>query len=269
MTVNDPNADATTTADDTELTADESLIEPLREKLLDEFGTQLVDKKEVGDDDLKRYLLARQNNIDKTYEMAKDAIQWRLEKKPEAIRVSDFSTANEQGVHRFAGYAKNGWPIILITGRLWDPSEYSMEEYVNMIAFLMETNIKRMDPSIPDSNKKHFVLMDVKGMSYLKSDLKKIRQFVKIVADYYPERLGLSVVVNADAVTDYLWKFCKMFMDQRTINKVQIFRADGYLDFLDEHIGLENVTTDLGGKRTEEWPLLSDEDTQDDYMWAG
>eukprot|EP00521_Asterionellopsis_glacialis_P016113 CAMPEP_0195292808 /NCGR_PEP_ID=MMETSP0707-20130614/10903_1 /TAXON_ID=33640 /ORGANISM="Asterionellopsis glacialis, Strain CCMP134" /LENGTH=258 /DNA_ID=CAMNT_0040353377 /DNA_START=63 /DNA_END=836 /DNA_ORIENTATION=- len=258
MTRNASEVDATT------LEADDSLIEPLRKKLLHEFSTEVVDK-ELNDEALSRYLVARNNDFDKTFKMAKGAIQWRLEKKPEEIIVSDFKTANEQGSWRFAGYAKNGWPIIHATARLWDPAKYTVDEYVSMVAFFMETNVKRMDPSRPDAAK-HFAIFDMKDMSFLKSDLKKIRQLLKIVSDYYPERLGVSVIINANLVTDYLWRFSQMLLDQRTIDKVRLFR-DGYLDFLEEQIGLEHITTDIGGTRTEEWPLLSDEDTQDDYVW--
>ena len=42
-----------------------------------------------------------------------------------------------------------GWPIILVRAGLWDSYAYTTDEYVKYIAYFMETNVKRMDPSNP------------------------------------------------------------------------------------------------------------------------
>ena len=44
-----------------------------------------------------------------------------------------------------------------------------------------------MNPVDPEA--KNYIVFDMKGMSYLKSDLRKLRQFVKQTADYFPKRL--------------------------------------------------------------------------------
>ena len=69
---------------------------------------------------------------------------------------------NEQGTWRFAGYAKNGWPIILVRARLWDPHKYSVDEYERMVAFFLENNVRRMDAANP--NGKNFLIFDMKGL---------------------------------------------------------------------------------------------------------
>jgi len=259
------------------LTADESLIEPLRERL-----TKLKNEPENlngveidamcgndNDNELRRFLVARVNNLEDTYAMAADCLRWRCKKKPSEIRVSDFAVANGQGVWRFAGYAKNGWPVILATSSLWKPEEYSVDEYVTMLAFFMETSIKQMDPAMADpaKNGKHYIIFDMRGTHFLNQDFKMLRQFVKICADYYPERLGYGVVIHTNIAFQMMWKIIKRWMNKRTSEKAVLFGKD-YHAFLDEHIGLENVTIDLGGTRKEEWPIVTEE-TQDNYCWTG
>jgi len=42
-------------------------------------------------------------------------------------------------------------------------------------------------------------------------------------------------------------------MDKATSEKVKVFTTD-YVEFLEEHVGLQHVYTDLlGGKREEDW----------------
>jgi hypothetical protein len=200
-----------------DLKADDSLLVPFRERLLklvDEIGETEV--RRICDDDyaLRRLLLARLNNIDKAYSMAVDVLRWRSQIKPSELKVSDFATANSQACWHFAGYAKNNWPIILIKANCWDPTKYSLDEYVKMVAFFLERNEKRMNPADPEA--KNCVVMDMKGMSYLKLCFRKIRQLVKLIAAYFPERLGNCVVCNADTVTCWIYSFRFVISTTRT-----------------------------------------------------
>jgi hypothetical protein len=249
---------------------DESLLEPLREKLLkfkDEKQTAdekyvALDEAELEDflstDHLNRFLVARSNNFDKAYQMTKDAYVWRCKYHPTKLTVAnDFAKANAQGVWRFMGYAKNGWPILLVRAAVWDPSTYSLDEYIRMVAYYMEGNIQRMtDPK----NHQHFLLFDMKGMSYFKSDMRKLLALAKMTADYFPERLGVGVAINVDMLTMACWSIMSRILDKRTKDKAFFFRKN-YQDFLDEHIGLENITEDLGGTRKEDWLMVMGDST--------
>ena len=101
----------------------------------------------------------------------------------------------------------------------------------------------------------------MKGMSY-RSDLTKQNQLIKLANDYYPEQLGIAIVVNAGALFKGLWKVIRPWMDKDTAAKVEVFKKD-YVPFLEEHVGLENITHDLGGTREDDWPVL-EEDGQAD-----
>jgi hypothetical protein len=237
------------------LKADESLVAPLIERLL-----QVEDKDDEEErralcedqDGLKRFLVARQNHFDKALTMAANTTQWRAKVKPQCLTVADFPIANAQGTWRFAGYAKNGWPIILVRARLWDPAKYSLDEYVKMVAFYLDTNVKRMNPE--DNASKNFLIFDMQGLSYLKTDMSKLRQLAKLTSEYYPERLGFAVVLHADWVFQATWKIMRGWVDARTAAKARVFSTD-FFPFLQEHIGAENLSEDLGGTRTD-WPLL-------------
>ena len=204
------------------------------------------------EDNLRRFLVARDNDLDKSYDMAAAAIKWRSEIKPSTLTVADFSTANSQGMWRFAGYAKNGWPLMLVRAGLFMPGSYSTEEYVRYIAYMMETNIKRMDPTNPNGQR-HFIVFDMLGMNY-NTDFAKLRELIRIANDYHPERLGIALVVNASTLFWGLWKIMSPWMDLYTSEKVEVLTSD-CKDFLEEHVGLEQVYKDLGGQKEEDWPV--------------
>ena len=110
---------------------DEDLIAPLKEKLLLLQSEERLDEDEItsfchDEHNLRRFLVARDKDLDKSYEMAAAAIKWRSEIKPANLTVADFVTANSQGVWRFAGYAKNGnsSSIILERNYLAEPTAY-------------------------------------------------------------------------------------------------------------------------------------------------
>jgi hypothetical protein len=250
-----------------DLKADDSLLEPFRErlmKLVDDIGEEEV--RRLCDDDhaLRRLLLARVNNLDKAYSMGVDILRWRTQIKPSELTVSDFITANSQAVWIFAGYAKNNWPIILIKANRWDPAKYSVDEYVKMVTFFLERNEKRMNPDDPKA--KNYIIFDMKGLSYLKSDIRKLRQLTLLTSYYFPERLGYGIVCNADTITYWIWKMLSPLIDKRTKSKAKFFRSD-FHEFLDQHIGLEHIGEHLGGTRAD-WPPLTEEN-EDGYKWMG
>ena len=240
--------------------ANSNIVAPLCKKLLQLKHVDGYDEEEVhcfchNRDNLCRFLVARDNDLDKSYVMAAAALKWRSEIKPSTLTVTDFPTANAQGTWRFAGHAKNGWPIILVRAGLWDSYAYTTEEYVKYIAYFMETNAKRMDPSNPNGQR-HFIIFDMKGMKY-RCDMQKQRQLIKLANDYYPERLGIALVINANALFWGLWKLISPWMDKATSEKVRVFQKD-YLPFLEEHVGLGLIPKDLGGTKEGDWPLLSE-----------
>ena len=144
---------------------------------------------------------------------------------------------------------------MLVRTGLWDSYAYTTEEYVKFIAYFMENNAKRMGPSNPNGQR-HFIIFDMKGMKY-RCDMQKQRQLIKLANDYYPERLGIALVINANMLFWGLWKLISPWMDKTTSEKVRVFQKD-YLPFLEEHVGLEHIPKDLGGTKEGDWPLLSE-----------
>lgn len=251
-----------------DLAADETKVEPLLTKLTalcDEEQWDETECRHLAQDAyfVRRCLIASLNDETKALKTATAALRWRSKVKPSQLTMQDFPTAASQNMFSVACHAKNGWPVSFGYAVRWNPWRYSTAEYGRMIAFLLESCEKGLNPNDPMA--RMYFVFDMKGMSKLNSDLRKIAELTKFAAIYYPERV-VTVVLNADFITFFLWKFVSPLLDRRTRERVTILRSNG-LDLLDEIVGLENVGPIIGGSRSEEWPIMSME-TRQNFTWG-
>jgi len=233
--------------------ADETLLPLFRKKL----EVLKCDKKSnlaelealaSSDEDLSRFLIARNNDLGKAYAMARGTIRYRSKFKPREIVVKDFPKAQAQGLYRLAGTTKDGCGILHATVANWDSFAYSVDEFVKFLTFHVELSLARN----PQGGKIFFIF-DVKKMGYV-SDMRKLRFLARAFSVYYPERLSKAVFVNCDWAFDKLFNLCIRYLDKRTREKCVDFR-DNAAEFLLQHIDADQLTEDLGGTREEEWPV--------------
>mmetsp|Transcript_11540 Transcript_11540/g.16938 ORF Transcript_11540/g.16938 Transcript_11540/m.16938 type:complete len:321 (-) Transcript_11540:142-1104(-) len=256
------------------LKVDRSLLQPLQEQLVARFLSDTTDQeneesiiaplcRDVGFH--SRCLLARHNDFNKALTLATSCLRWRQSVQPSNLTTHDFATANSQECYEFAGHAKNGWPVILVKSHKWNPWKFSVAEYERQISFLIEHAERASDPC--DALARAYIIFDMKGMSYLNSDLRKLRQLAKVCTVYYPERIGYAIACNADAVTYVLWKFIAPLVGKRIQDRVHIFRPGQHEDFIKEHLVAERIPPSLSGTvMTEEWPPITHE-IADAYLW--
>ena len=256
---------------DEKLKADESKVITLKERFLELMIHEELDEVEVRpvicDEDngcfVRRCLVASHNNEKKAYKLGVEGIRWRSKIKPSKITLDDFPTAVSQNTHALGCHAKDGNPVVYVKLVNWDPWKYSTEEHEKLIAFILETCQKAQDPGKDEGSSRIYLIHDMRNMSKFNSDLGKCANLAKLVSVYYPECV-VGVAINSDFLTQTLWKFVSPIIDKRTRDRVSIFR-DNFEEFLESHIGLENVGQDLGGTCTDEWPPIS-ADTLQDYV---
>jgi hypothetical protein len=71
----------------------------------------------------------------------------------------------------------------------------------------------------------------------------------KIGSDYYPEILGTMFIVNSPMLFSGVWAVIKGFLDEKTRNKIKIYRGNYQKDLL-ELVDAENLPEFLGGSCT-------------------
>lgn len=73
-----------------------------------------------------------------------------------------------------------------------------------------------------------------------------ISQASAIGQDYYPECMGKFYIINAPYLFSTVWRFIKPWLDEVTVNKIQIM-SNGHKAVLTAQIDPENLPVEFGG----------------------
>ena len=82
------------------------------------------------------------------------------------------------------------------------------------------------------------------------SDAKNVLgEGLKIGVNHYSEFMSKSPIINVPMMFNALWMFVKLFLDPKTIRKIDMFRNQ-YMENLLEQMPLESIPERIGGKYT-------------------
>ena len=211
-----------------------------------------------------RYLVARNQDVAAAVAMARESEEWHMKVNPASITPSMIPKALPSGCWRFAGKATDGRPILLIQAGLWRPSDYSVEEYVDYVAFMMFNNLERAPPSVS----KQIVLFDMSGWSMFQNNISMLKQLIHINQVCFPERLSLAVLSGTPAPFKWVWNVISPFIDPKTRAKVFLFTGNSQdtarcQALLRENIPAQVLQAEYGGSRKHPYPIPPAEDEKE------
>ena len=252
----------------------------IRRNLLqdDEVGEKISSR--LSDADVRRFLLARKENVTETMKML---YAWYAFRTSPIVPNGTLTPDNCLDVadpfedvyrdllpHSNCGYDKKGRPCYfektgVISCRFRDVMnregmcpdrlvERHVQQQEMMIRRIDYANRNRDVASFPEEISKQVVVFDLKNLSFA-LDFEAIDVFkrtIQIDQDYYPERLQHFFMLNTPIFFSAIWAIIKPFLDEVTVNKFKILGSD-YEQTLFQFIDPSNVPEELGG---------SDEDFQ-------
>ena len=71
-----------------------------------------------------------------------------------------------------------------------------------------------------------------------------MKEVQKLLNDYYPEILGVFLVLGANIVYRGIWQIVKLFVSKRTEDKIHLINDP---KLLEEYIDKDNLTKEFGG----------------------
>ncbi|KAJ3192720.1 hypothetical protein HK101_006084 [Irineochytrium annulatum] len=164
-------------------------------------------------------------------------VKWRREYRPTEITAEEVEPEGASGKHFFTGFDRQNRPLYWLVPR--------------------EKGISLM----PEGVEQFGLMIDFEGQSMMNSTpISVSKQFLDIVSNHYPERLGIGIMINP---TWYLWVFFKLlgpFLDPVTKSKIHFFNSKvqkqindgnsegsaGWTNIAD-HIDLDQVPVEYGG----------------------
>ncbi|WVY91970.1 hypothetical protein V8G54_037484 [Vigna mungo] len=197
---------------------------------------------------LKRYLEARNWNVDKSKKMLGETLKWRSTYKPEEIRWQEVAMEGETGkLYRASFRDRQGRSVLILRPGMQNTT--SMENQMRHFVYMLENALL----DLPPGQEQMAWLIDFTGWSITNNvPLKSARETINILQNHYPERLGIAFLYNPPRVFEAFWKIVKYFLDSKTFQKVKFVypKNKDSVELMKSYFDEENLPKELGGKST-------------------
>ncbi|XP_062621014.1 phosphatidylinositol transfer protein 3-like [Saccostrea cucullata] len=167
-----------------------------------------------------RYLKSRDWNIDEAEKLLRNTIEYR--RRLNLIDIDCRWCHERPGYHtmRQVGFDESGRPVIYSNFRQAATHRYSAEDSVTHVSYIIENAKLTMKPGIST----WVFVVDCSGMTLPLCNPKLGYGVTQTLADHYPERLGMVICLNHNAVFHAVWKAIKVFLQANTASKVKLVR---------------------------------------------
>lgn len=202
--------------------------------------------KEVDDSTIRRFLRARNLDIEKASCMLLKYLEWRTLFVPNG-HISSSEVPNEIAQNKMfmQGRDRKGRPIAVLMGaRHFHNNIGGLDEFKRFVIFSLDKLGSRMPPG----QEKFVVIADLQGWGYCNSDLRGYIGALSILQDYYPERLGKLLIIHAPYIFMTAWKMFYPFIDNNTKKKIILVVDKRLKATLLEEIDESQLPEIYGGK---------------------
>lgn len=197
---------------------------------------------------LKRYLEARNWNVDKAKKMLEETLKWRSTYRPEEIRWNEVAVEGETGkLFRANFHDRQGRSVLIL--RPGFQNTKSIDDQIRHLVYLIENVIL----NLPEVQEQMAWLIDFTGWSLTNSvPVRSARDTTHILQNHYPERLAIAFLYNPPRIFEAFWKVVKYFLDTKTFQKVKFVypKNKDSVELMRSYFDEENLPTEFGGKTT-------------------
>ncbi|KAF0910361.1 hypothetical protein E2562_001539 [Oryza meyeriana var. granulata] len=221
---------------------------------------------------LRRYLEARNWNVDKSRKMLEETLKWRAAYRPQDIRWPEISVESETGkMYRASFVDREGRTVVIMR-----PAKQNTSSHEGQIRFLVYT-LENAILSLPEDQEKMVWLIDFTGWTLANATpIKTARESANILQNHYPERLAIGILFNPPKVFEAFWKVVKHFLDPKSIQKVNFvyLKNEESMKIMHRYIDPEVLPIEFGGKNNvvynhEEYSkLMMKDDIKMASFWA-
>ncbi|KAK7291188.1 hypothetical protein RIF29_06131 [Crotalaria pallida] len=194
---------------------------------------------------LRRYLEARNWNVDKSKKMLEDTLSWRSTYKPEKICWDEVAAEGETGkLYRANFHDRQGRTVLILRPGMQNTS--SVENQMRHLVYLLENAVL----NLPAGQEQMAWLIDFTGWSLTSTPVKTARETINILQNHYPERLAIAFLYNPPRVFEAFWKIVKYFLDNKTFQKVKFVypKNKDSVELMKSYFDEDNLPKELGGK---------------------
>ncbi|XP_058102888.1 uncharacterized protein LOC131246609 [Magnolia sinica] len=202
---------------------------------------------EVDDLTLRRFLRARDLDIEKAACLFLKYLKWRRANVPEGfIAEAEIEKQLSDKKVFMQGSDKKGRRIVVACGAKHFSSKRDLDEFKRFVIYTLE----KICASMPSGQEKFIAIGDLEGWGYSNSDIRAYVAALDIMQNYYPERLGKLYLVHVPSIFMAAWKTVYPFIDQNTKKKIVFVENKKLKATLLEDIDESQIPQIYGGKLT-------------------
>ncbi|KAJ6916010.1 hypothetical protein NC652_018632 [Populus alba x Populus x berolinensis] len=151
---------------------------------------------------LRRYLEARNWNVDKAKKMLEETIKWRATFKPEEIRWHEVAHEGVTGkISRANFHDRSGRTVLIMRPGM--QTTKCTEDNVRYMVYLLENGIL----NLADGQEQMSWLLDFTGWSLSTNiPIKTSRDCINVLQNHYPQRLAIAFLYNPPRIFEAFWK---------------------------------------------------------------
>uniref|UniRef100_A0A2P2KMD0 Uncharacterized protein MANES_01G135200 n=4 Tax=Rhizophora mucronata TaxID=61149 RepID=A0A2P2KMD0_RHIMU len=196
---------------------------------------------------LRRYLEARNWNIDKAKKMLEETLEWRATFKPEEIHWHEVAHEGETGkVFRADFHDKSGRTVLMMRPGMQKTA--CSEDNVRHLVYIIENTIL----NLAEGQEQMSWLIDFTGWSSAKISVRVTRDIINVFQSHYPQRLAMAFLYNPPRIFEAFWKAVKYFVDPITVQKVNfVYPHDQKsAELMKSFFDVDNLPGEFGGRAT-------------------
>ncbi|KAJ8547772.1 hypothetical protein K7X08_011358 [Anisodus acutangulus] len=199
--------------------------------------------KGMDDQMIRRFLRARDLDIEKASTMFLKFLSWRKDFVPNGS-ISPSEIPNELAHNKLfmQGQDKIGRPIVVAFGGRH--KQVNVDEFKRLVTYTLDKVCSRM----PNEQEKFVAIGDLEGWGYANSDIRGYLAALSILQDCYPERLGKLFIVHVPYIFMTAWKAIYPFIDRKTKKKIIFVENKKLRSTLERDVDDDQLPDIYGGK---------------------
>ncbi|CAF1034155.1 unnamed protein product [Rotaria magnacalcarata] len=184
-----------------------------------------------------RWLRSRKWNVDASVNQIIETLKWRHDwGVQELVANGERAISQEEiatGKTYFMGHDKIGRPVCCIHPKEHVKGKFSSEYSEKLSVLCVETYRKLLQPPIESVT----IIFDMAGCERKNMDMHQIKFLVTLLDNYYPDSLGMILVLNFPWIFDKSWLLIKSWLNPTVQQKVRFIHSEAELtEFIDPSV---------------------------------
>jgi len=191
------------------------------------------------DSDYRRFLISKNYDVDLALNILLESLVWRKQRRVRYITVDEVREELLKDKIFIFGYDLQKR---LVAG-VYIRNHFPNDTKKNMMEKLLLLFAERAKYLLNPENEKCTLIFDLTDFSLSNMDYDIIKFMIKVFTEFFPETLGIMLVVNAPWIFKSCWKMVKPLLDPITAKKIAFVSSEKLFNYVDPEV----LPPNLGG----------------------